>query len=209
MAIATHEPTIGAVDLVVPYVPRLLIDWLRDTPDQRYRCRRGDARVRRHLRLHQADRAPRAQGQGRRGGDERHARTAASASCSRSPTTTAQGSSSGAATQSSCSSRGRTTPRAPVAAAFEMQRAIRTVGRLKTTAGLVTLRMSVGIHSGAFDFFLVGDLHRELVISGPAATECVDDGADRRSGRDRHQPDDGVACSIRRCSARPRTRRSC
>ncbi len=37
MAIATQEPPSGAADLLVPYVPRLLIDWLRDTPDQRYR----------------------------------------------------------------------------------------------------------------------------------------------------------------------------
>ena len=34
--------------------------------------------------------------------------------------------------------------------------------------------MSVGIHSGAFDFFLVGDLHRELVITGPAASMTVE-----------------------------------
>ena len=37
----------------------------------------------------------------------------------------------------------------------------------------VTLRMSVGIHSGAFDFFLVGDSHRELIITGPAASTAV------------------------------------
>ena len=43
---------------------------------------------------------------------------------------------------------------------------------LRTTSGAVTLRMSVGIHSGDFDFFLVGDpaLHRELLVSGPGAS---------------------------------------
>jgi class 3 adenylate cyclase/tetratricopeptide (TPR) repeat protein len=58
-------------------------------------------------------------------------------------------------------------------AAAQMQRTLRALGRLRTSAGLITLRMSVGISSGTFDFFLVGDLHRELVIGGPAATETV------------------------------------
>ncbi len=58
-------------------------------------------------------------------------------------------------------------------AAFEMQRTMRRVGRIRTGSGAVTLRMSIGVHSGDFDFFLVGDLHRELVITGPAATQTV------------------------------------
>ena len=56
-------------------------------------------------------------------------------------------------------------------AALDMQRTMRSVGKLRTSSGLVTLRMSVGIHSDAFDFFLVGDLHRELVITGPARAQ--------------------------------------
>jgi class 3 adenylate cyclase/tetratricopeptide (TPR) repeat protein len=58
-------------------------------------------------------------------------------------------------------------------AALQMQQEIRRIGRLKTTAGPVTLRMSIGIHSGSFDFFLVGDLHRELLITGPDASVTV------------------------------------
>src|SRR5215213_1886361 len=42
-------------------------------------------------------------------------------------------------------------------AAFGMRARLREVGHLKTTAGNINLRMSVGIHSGEFDFFLVGD----------------------------------------------------
>ena len=34
--------------------------------------------------------------------------------------------------------------------------------------------MSIGIHGGLLDFFLVGDLHRELVVTGPAATRTVE-----------------------------------
>ena len=53
-------------------------------------------------------------------------------------------------------------------AAFEMRRALRVVGRLTVLGHHVTLRMSVGIHSGLFDMFLVGRSHRELVVAGPA-----------------------------------------
>ena len=57
-----------------------------------------------------------------------------------------------------------------------MRAALRTAGKLSTTSGSVTLRISVGIHSGEFDFFLVGDpaIHRELLISGPGASATVD-----------------------------------
>jgi len=58
-------------------------------------------------------------------------------------------------------------------AALGMRKALREIGAIDTTAGKVTLRMSVGLHSGVFDFFLVGDSHRELLITGPAATETV------------------------------------
>jgi class 3 adenylate cyclase/tetratricopeptide (TPR) repeat protein len=58
-------------------------------------------------------------------------------------------------------------------AAVEMQRVMRGMRRLETSAGLVTLRMSLGIHSGSLHFFLVGDPHRELLIAGPAASETV------------------------------------
>jgi class 3 adenylate cyclase/tetratricopeptide (TPR) repeat protein len=59
-------------------------------------------------------------------------------------------------------------------AAFEMRRTLRAVGRPRTSAGAVTLRMHAGIHSGRFQFFLVGDSHRELLVTGPAATRTVE-----------------------------------
>ena len=64
-------------------------------------------------------------------------------------------------------------PRA-CAAARAMQQRLDEVGVCFTSAGKVTLRMSVGIHSGMFDFFLVGGSHRELIVSGPAATRTVE-----------------------------------
>jgi class 3 adenylate cyclase/tetratricopeptide (TPR) repeat protein len=56
------------------------------------------------------------------------------------------------------------------AAALEMRRAVREIGRFSTEAGQVMLRMTAGVHSGEFDFFLVGRSHRELLIAGPTAT---------------------------------------
>ncbi|HEX2153262.1 MAG TPA: adenylate/guanylate cyclase domain-containing protein [Acidimicrobiia bacterium] len=61
-----------------------------------------------------------------------------------------------------------------VAGAHAMRMKLREVGRFQTTAGKVTLRMSVGVHSGLIDFFLVGSSHRELVIAGPAASRTVE-----------------------------------
>ena len=57
-----------------------------------------------------------------------------------------------------------------VAAAAAMRQSLRNMGRLETSAGFVSLRMSVGVHSGLFDFFMVGESHRELIVAGPAAT---------------------------------------
>jgi class 3 adenylate cyclase/tetratricopeptide (TPR) repeat protein len=58
-------------------------------------------------------------------------------------------------------------------AAFGMRQTLRELGRPRTSAGAVTLRMHVGIHTGTFQFFLVGDSHRELLLAGPAVTETV------------------------------------
>ncbi len=60
-------------------------------------------------------------------------------------------------------------------ASYRMRAMLRDIGRVQTPSGAVRLRMSIGIHSGAFHFFLVGDpsIHRELVISGPGATRTA------------------------------------
>lgn len=57
-----------------------------------------------------------------------------------------------------------------VEASWRMQQAMRTLGRLRTSVGQCRLRMSVGIHSGTFHFWLVGDSHQELMVTGPAAS---------------------------------------
>ncbi len=69
---------------------------------------------------------------------------------------------------------GRAGARAGVHAALRMQEAMGRLGRLHTRTGPVTLRVSIGLHSGAFDFVLVGDAHRELLVLGPAASRTAE-----------------------------------
>lgn len=59
------------------------------------------------------------------------------------------------------------------ASAYEMRRTLRDVGRIRAGGTQVVLRMSVGIHSGSYQMFLVGGSHREFMIAGPATTAAV------------------------------------
>jgi class 3 adenylate cyclase/tetratricopeptide (TPR) repeat protein len=59
-------------------------------------------------------------------------------------------------------------------AAYGMRRALRELGRLQTSVGPVTLKMHVGVHSDTYDFFLVGETHRELLLAGPGVTRTVE-----------------------------------
>jgi len=58
-------------------------------------------------------------------------------------------------------------------AAGGMRRELRDIGRIQTSSGATTLKMHVGVHSGDFDFFVLGNVHRELVVAGPSATMTV------------------------------------
>jgi predicted ATPase/class 3 adenylate cyclase len=64
-------------------------------------------------------------------------------------------------------------PRA-CAAAWGMRDSLAALGPLDTSVGPVELKMHVGIHSGDFDFFLVGSRHRELIVTGPDAVVTVE-----------------------------------
>ena len=59
-------------------------------------------------------------------------------------------------------------------AAYGMRKALRELGRPQTSVGPVTLKMHVGIHADTFDFFLVGESHRELLLTGPGVTRTVE-----------------------------------
>lgn len=55
-------------------------------------------------------------------------------------------------------------------AAWRVSRAMERLGRVRTSQGAVRLGVSIGLHHGTVEFHLVGELHRELVVCGPAAT---------------------------------------
>ena len=58
--------------------------------------------------------------------------------------------------------------------AAAMRQALRDLGPIATSGSSVTLRISMGVHSGEFPFFLLGESHRELVLTGPSFTQVVD-----------------------------------
>jgi class 3 adenylate cyclase/tetratricopeptide (TPR) repeat protein len=58
-------------------------------------------------------------------------------------------------------------------ATLMMRRVLREVGRIEVPGAKVTLRMSQGLHSGLFHFFLVGGSHRELLPVGPGWSQTV------------------------------------
>ncbi|MFZ0664713.1 MAG: AAA family ATPase, partial [Acidimicrobiales bacterium] len=60
-------------------------------------------------------------------------------------------------------------PRATRAAAL-MARDMNKVGRFRTSAGQIRLNVSMSAHSDSFDLYMLGDLHRELIVAGPAAS---------------------------------------
>ena len=60
------------------------------------------------------------------------------------------------------------------AAAAAMQQTMREVGRIRTGASNVVLRMSVGVHSGTYPMFLVGASHRELLVGGAGASAVAE-----------------------------------
>jgi class 3 adenylate cyclase/tetratricopeptide (TPR) repeat protein len=58
-------------------------------------------------------------------------------------------------------------------AAWEMQKTIERVGRVRVGSTRVRLSMSVGIATGPVDLFVAGSVHRELLVVGPTATETA------------------------------------
>lgn len=59
-------------------------------------------------------------------------------------------------------------------AAALMRNTLRKIGAIDTSAGKIRLDMSIGIHSGTFHFFLVGDGNRELIVASPESSKTVE-----------------------------------
>jgi class 3 adenylate cyclase/tetratricopeptide (TPR) repeat protein len=58
-------------------------------------------------------------------------------------------------------------------ASYGMRQALAELGEPQTSVGPVTLKMHVGVHADTYDFFLVGASHRELLLTGPGVTRTV------------------------------------
>lgn len=54
-----------------------------------------------------------------------------------------------------------------------MRARLRALNPVQTSRGAIRLRMTVGVHAGAFHFFMVGASHRELIVAGPSASATV------------------------------------
>lgn len=57
--------------------------------------------------------------------------------------------------------------------AIGMRAALRDLGSIATSTGPITLKMSIGVHSGPMHAFLVGGSHREFLMTGPGPTQTV------------------------------------
>lgn len=64
-------------------------------------------------------------------------------------------------------------PRRAAAAADAMQGALAALRRQRSSAGVVRLGISMGVHTGPVLAFLVGESHRELVLVGPAVSRTL------------------------------------
>src|SRR3954453_17820999 len=59
-------------------------------------------------------------------------------------------------------------------AATSMRRRLREIGRIEQDGVTIVLRMSAGVHADVFDVFFAGDeQHRELLFAGPASSTVM------------------------------------
>lgn len=73
--------------------------------------------------------------------------------------------------------------RQAASAAVEMRRELRRASQIPTSVGRLKLAISIGAHSGAFHLFLVGDRTRELVVAGPNTTLTMKSEAAAEAGQ--------------------------
>jgi predicted ATPase/class 3 adenylate cyclase len=166
---AAHPGRAGLAETLVPFVPRMALDWLRDSPEAVHRRLGGTllfVDVSGFTAL-----TERLAARGKAGAEE-----------ITDVIGTVFGQLLGIATSYGADllkwggdavllffPEPASAPRACRAAAL-MSRAMARTGNFRTSAGRVTLGVSIGGHSGEFDFYLLGDRHRELVVTGPAAS---------------------------------------
>ena len=168
----TAEQRPSPSELFRPYLPRVLIEWLREAPDERHRVVDGTLAM---LDISGfTELTERLQRRGKAGAEEL-AEVLEEVFSELLSVAYADGASllkwGGDAALLLFVGDGHL-PRA-CRAAFDMQGALRRTGRVRTSVGQVRLQMSVGVHSGCVHLFLLGDVHRELLVAGPATSQTV------------------------------------
>ncbi|HWD64513.1 MAG TPA: adenylate/guanylate cyclase domain-containing protein [Solirubrobacteraceae bacterium] len=161
---------VTATSPLAPYIPMFVADWLRDSPQQRYRpvdCTLVFADISGFTRMTEmlAD-------QGKAGAEE----MAGLINSTFEPLLHAAYSYGAGLIKWGGDAtlllfHGERHATRACRAAAEMQRVVRRLGTRQTSRGPLRLRMSIGVSTGRCDFFLVGhDHHRELLVLGPVAT---------------------------------------
>jgi predicted ATPase/class 3 adenylate cyclase len=168
----TRRPTSPATDALRPFVPRLAADWLRSAPNERARSYPGTlvfADVSGFTELtEELSRKGKAGSEEVAGVLDAAFAELVSAAYAHDADLLKWG---GDAIL--LFFRGDEHMTRAAAGAAAMQQALTEMRRLRTSVGPVRLQMSIGAHSDLFHFFLVGSVHRELVIAGTAATTTV------------------------------------
>ena len=159
-------------DLLKPYVPRLLIEWLRDTPETRFKARDGTLAfvdISGFTAL-----TERLESRGRIGAELlRDTLDDVFKALLDEAYTWGAGLLKWGGDALLLLFEGEAHPSRAARAAWEMQRTIERIGRIRVGGAAVTLRMSIGVATGTIDFFTAGSLQQELLVAGPVATETV------------------------------------
>ncbi|MEO9174184.1 MAG: adenylate/guanylate cyclase domain-containing protein, partial [Gaiellales bacterium] len=178
---AAIAPFEAATDPLRPFVPRIVVDWLRETPTARARTYEGTlvfADISGFTELTEA-----LARRGREGAEQiAGVIDAAFAELTRRAYAHQADLLKYGGDAVLLLFRGDNHVERAAAAAAGMQEALAAMRRRSTSAGPVRLQMSVGIHSGAFACFLVGAVHRELIVAGPDASACVETEARAEAG---------------------------
>ena len=158
--------------LLAPYLPRLTIDWMEESPDLRHRIVEGTVAF-----VDISGFTKLSEGLAKHGKIGAEELAATIGDCFVALLGIAYDAGGrllkfGGTRSSSCSP-GRTMRPGPVGPPMTCGSNCGTWAASTVLGQRVTLRMSIGVNSGLFDLFLVGSSHRELVVTGPAASITV------------------------------------
>jgi class 3 adenylate cyclase/tetratricopeptide (TPR) repeat protein len=92
--------------------------------------------------------------------------------------------------------------RQAASAAVEMRQDLRRASEIPTSVGKLKLKISIGAHSGSFHLFLVGDRYRQLVVGGPDTTIAMNSESAAEAGQ--IVVSEAMAALLGRGSTKPR-----